>query len=75
MDTKMKFPVTLDLDEETGWYVATCPLLPGCVSQGKTREQALENIHQAVQGWLEVFKERLESGEFGTLDNDIEVAV
>lgn len=71
----MKLPVTLDKDKETGWYVATCPLLPGCVSQGKTREEATANIHEAIEGWIEVFRERLESGEFGTLDKEIEVVV
>lgn len=71
----MRMPITLDMDSETGWFVATCPLLPGCVSQGETRELAIENIKHAIRGWLEVFRERLESGEFGTLDKDIEVAV
>jgi len=71
----MKIPITLDIDKETGWYVATCPLLPGCVSQGKTREEAIENVREAAVGWLEVFKERFESGEFGTVEKEIEVAV
>jgi predicted RNase H-like HicB family nuclease len=71
----MKIPITFDIDKETGWYVATCPLLPGCVSQGKTREEAIENIREAAEGWLEVFHERVESGEFGTVDREIEVAV
>jgi predicted RNase H-like HicB family nuclease len=71
----MRLPITLDLDSETGWYVATCPLLPGCVSQGETREHAIEIIQAAIQGWLEVFHERFENGEFGTPDKDIEVAV
>lgn len=71
----MKFPITLDMDKETGWYVATCPLLPGCVSQGKTREEALLNIQEAAEGWIEVFRERLESGEFGVFEKEIEVAV
>ena len=71
----MKLFVTIDKDAETGWYVATCPLLPGCVSQGETREQALDNIMEAASGWLEVFSERVQSGEFGTFEKEIEVAV
>jgi len=71
----MKVSITLDIDNETGWYVASCPLLPGCVSQWKTREEAIANIREAAEGWLEVFKERFESGEFVTVENEIEVAV
>ena len=39
----MKFTVTIDRDEDGVW-IAECPALPGCVSQGDTKEQALENI-------------------------------
>jgi predicted RNase H-like HicB family nuclease len=39
----MRFPVTIYQDEE-GWYVVECPLIPGCMSQGKTEEEALQNI-------------------------------
>lgn len=48
----MKLIVTLDRDE-TGMIVAECPAIPGCVSQGKTEEQALANIREAVQACLE----------------------
>lgn len=51
----MKYRVTIEQDED-GIYVAECPALPGCVSQGKTREQALKNIHDAMQGYLESLK-------------------
>ncbi len=71
----MRLSITLDVDKETGWYVATCPLLPGCVSQGMTRDEAIANIEEAIQGWLEVFRERVTSGEFGTVEQEIEVAV
>ena len=37
------------LFEEEGWVVAECPALPGCVSQGRTREEALENIQAAIE--------------------------
>ncbi|HVA81938.1 MAG TPA: type II toxin-antitoxin system HicB family antitoxin [Candidatus Binataceae bacterium] len=48
----MKFLVTLETDED-GWLVAECPGLPGCVSQGYTREEALANIREAIVASLE----------------------
>jgi predicted RNase H-like HicB family nuclease len=39
--------------EEDGGYVATVPVLPGCVSQGDTREEALKNVEEAVEVYLE----------------------
>ena len=47
----MIFHVTLE-NAEDGWIVAECPALPGCVSQGKNEQEALENIKEAIQGWL-----------------------
>jgi len=38
---------------EDGYVVAECPALPGCVSQGRTREEALENIREAIELCLE----------------------
>lgn len=49
----MKFFVTVDRDED-GIWVAECPSIPGCVSQGETREEALENIREAIGLCLEV---------------------
>ena len=43
----MKFLVTLEIGED-GYLVAECPALPGCLSQGRTREEALANIHEAI---------------------------
>ena len=48
----MKLRIVIEQDEE-GIYVATCPSLPGCVSQGKTRKEAIENIKDAIKGYLE----------------------
>jgi predicted RNase H-like HicB family nuclease len=42
---------------EDGFYVAECPSLPGCISQGKTREEALENIKEAIRLYIDVLKE------------------
>jgi predicted RNase H-like HicB family nuclease len=49
----MKFNVTVDRDE-AGVWVVECPSIPGCVSQGETKEQALENIKEAIVLCLEV---------------------
>jgi predicted RNase H-like HicB family nuclease len=47
----MVFHVTLELAED-GWFVAECPALPGCVSQGKDEAEALANIKEAIVAWL-----------------------
>ena len=44
----MKFPVTIHLGED-GYYVSECPVIPGCLSQGKTEKEALENIKEAIE--------------------------
>lgn len=53
----MKFVTTLERDEDGVW-VAECPSIPGCVSQGKTREEAVANIREAIGLCLEVRAER-----------------
>jgi predicted RNase H-like HicB family nuclease len=53
----MKFNVTLDRDEEGVWVVE-CPGIPGCVSQGITKDEALENIGEAIKLCLEVRAEQ-----------------
>ncbi len=47
----MKLLVTLERDE-TGMLIAECPAIPGCVSQGRTEPEALENIREAIAGCL-----------------------
>ena len=49
----MKFPVVIQPGED-GFYVAECPALPGCMSQGSTEKEALKNIKEAIELWLEV---------------------
>ena len=44
----MEIKVRIEKDED-GVYVATCPFLPGCVSQGKTESEALKNIKEAIK--------------------------
>jgi predicted RNase H-like HicB family nuclease len=53
----MKLSVTLERDED-GIWVAECPSIPGCVSQGKTKTEALKNIKEAVALCIEVRAER-----------------
>ncbi len=49
----MLFTVTIDRDEDGVWVI-DCPAIPGCVSQGRTKAEALLNIKDAIQGCLEV---------------------
>ncbi|MEH2350881.1 MAG: type II toxin-antitoxin system HicB family antitoxin [Nostoc sp.] len=49
----MKFNVILDCDEDGVWIIE-CPSIPGCVSQGQTREEALENIKDAIAACMKV---------------------
>ena len=42
---------------EDGFWIAECPSLPGCVSQGDTREEAIRNIKEAIEGYIFVLKE------------------
>jgi predicted RNase H-like HicB family nuclease len=49
----MKFVITL-FQNEDGVFIAECPSIPGCVSQGKTESEAESNIYQAIKECLEV---------------------
>ena len=53
----MKFNVTIDRDED-GIWVVECPAIPGCVSQGKTKDEALINVQEAIALCLEVRAEQ-----------------
>ena len=48
----MKFRILIE-PEEDGVFVASCPSLPGCHSQGGTRAEALANVQEAIQGYLD----------------------
>ncbi len=68
----MKFLVTVDRDED-GIWVVECPSIPGCVSQGKTKPEALANVKEAIEACLEV---RAERGMPLTIEtSQVEVAV
>lgn len=51
-----RFKVVLTWDNETQVYVVTVPALPGCVTQGKNREEALERVQEAITGHIEALK-------------------
>lgn len=53
----MKLNVVVEKDE-AGYFVAEVPALPGCLSQGKTKDEALQNIREAVEAWLEVMESK-----------------
>ena len=70
----MKFRVLFELDED-GVYTATVPELPGCISQGKTRAEALVNVKDALQGYLTSLKKHDEPIPFSVSEELIEVNV
>ena len=71
LETKMKFNITINRDEDGIWIIE-CPAIPGCVSQGKTKDEALENIKDAIHQCLQV---RAEHGLPLTIETrQIEVA-
>jgi len=67
----MKLRVVIEQDE-TGYYVAEVPALPGCLSQGRTLAEAKANIREAIVGWLAVMNAKAKKRHAHTL---LEVAV
>ena len=68
----MKLGVTITRDED-GVYIAECPSIPGCISQGRTEDEAVRNIREAILDCLEV---RAEKGMPLTIKTrEIEVAL
>jgi len=70
----MKYRVILEQDED-GVFVAEVPALPGCISQGGTRAEALMNIQEAVEAYLESLKAHQEPIPPSINEEVIEVAV
>jgi predicted RNase H-like HicB family nuclease len=56
-DSAMKYRVLIEKDED-GVFVVEVPSLPGCVTQGETREQALVNVREAIEAYVESLHER-----------------
>ena len=46
------------LQNEDGYWVVECPSLPGCITQGKTREEAMRNIGEAIDLYIEALEEK-----------------
>jgi antitoxin HicB len=56
MTKEYEYTVVLEYDEEIDEYAAIVPALPGCTSQGKTKEEALANVREAIQGHIEALR-------------------
>ena len=69
----MTFKVVLEPGED-GWIVAECPSMPGCVSQGRTEAEAIDNIREAIQLWLDTEVEK-QSGSLPANARILEVTV
>ena len=52
---RLEFRILIEQDGQ-GVFVAQCPTLPGCISQGKTREEAIRNIKDAIEGYIASLK-------------------
>ncbi|MCH7802144.1 MAG: type II toxin-antitoxin system HicB family antitoxin [Chloroflexi bacterium] len=70
----MKFAITLETDED-GYIVVSCPALPGCHSQGKTKDEAIANIKEAIEGFVESMRKHGEPIPSIDEVQEIEVAV
>ena len=70
----MKFAITIEQDED-GYTVVSCPALPGCHSQGKTREEAITNIREAIRGYVASMRKHGEPVPSITEVEEVEVAV
>jgi len=70
----MRYRILIEQDED-GVFVAECPSLPGCISQGKTRTEALGNIQDAIKGYLESLKEHNEPIPPPISEEIVEVAI
>lgn len=70
----MRYRIRIEQDED-GVFVARCPSLPGCISQGKTRSEALVNIQDAIGGYLESLKKHNEPVPPSIGEEIVEVSV
>ena len=70
----MKYRVLIEQDED-GVFVAEVPALPGCISQGNTRKEVLQNIQEAISAYLESLKAHNEPIPPSIYEEVVEVAV
>lgn len=68
----MKFRIIINQDED-GVFIAECPSLPGCISQGNTRKEALVNINDAIKGYVESLKKHNEPIPPSIFEETVEV--
>jgi predicted RNase H-like HicB family nuclease len=70
----MKYRIIIEEDED-GAFVAKCPSLPGCISQGRTRKEAVDNIQDAIRGYLESLQKHNEPVPPPIDEEIVEVAI
>ena len=70
----MKFRVLIEQDED-GVFVAECPTLHGCISQGSTRKESLDNIKDAIKGYLESLKKHNEPIPPSIYEETVDVSI
>jgi len=70
---RLKYRVRIEPDED-GVFVAECSALPGCISQGSTRSEAIANIQEAIELYLESLRERDEPAPPPITEEVVEVA-
>ena len=68
----MKYRIHIAQDED-GMFIAECPSLPGCISQGVTRSDAIVNIQEAIEGYLESLRKHNEPIPPSTEEEIVEV--
>ncbi|TKJ17496.1 hypothetical protein CEE44_03095 [Candidatus Woesearchaeota archaeon B3_Woes] len=68
----MKFRIIMEQDED-GIFVVECPSLPGCVSQGKSRAEAVKNIKDAMKGYVQSLKKHNEAIPPSIREDTIEI--
>jgi predicted RNase H-like HicB family nuclease len=69
----MKYRILIEQDEDN-MFVAEVPSLPGCVSQGKTRAEAIDNAKDAIQGYIESLKKHNEPVPPSISEEIVEIA-
>lgn len=70
----IKFRVVVTVDED-GVFVAECPSLPGCISQGATRIEAMKNIQEAISGYVESLRAHGEPIPPSIAEETVEIAI
>ncbi|MBI4042102.1 MAG: type II toxin-antitoxin system HicB family antitoxin [Deltaproteobacteria bacterium] len=70
----MRYRILIERDED-GIFVAECPSLPGCISQGNTRQEALVNIQDAIKGYIESLQKHNEPIPPSIDEEIVEIAV